>query len=179
MNKPHLIGITGFAGSGKSSVAWSLMVEHNYCIRRFAGPLKDMLLTMGLTDAEINGSLKETPSTLLGGKTPRHAMQTLGAEWGRALIDEDLWVRVAMHHLDMMPQGALVVFDDLRFHNEAEAIRERGGEIWRVVRPGVSAGSHASEREQEDIVADYVLYNTGGVENLRTIVDTALRYRDL
>jgi hypothetical protein len=47
---------------------------------KFAGPLKSMCMALGLTEAHIEGHLKEVPCELLCGQTPRHAMQTLGTE---------------------------------------------------------------------------------------------------
>ena len=87
---PSVIAITGQAGSGKTTIAKHLELEYNYVRVRFAEVLKDMLLALGLTEEEINGDLKEKPCSLLLGKTPRHAMQTLGIEWGRNLIHPDI-----------------------------------------------------------------------------------------
>ena len=48
-----------------------------------------MLYQLGLGEAHIEGALKEVPCELLGGKTPRYAMQTLGTEWGRDTDQQD------------------------------------------------------------------------------------------
>jgi hypothetical protein len=67
------------------------LVNHRGFARvRFAGPLKAMMAALGCTNAEIDGDRKEVPCDLLGGKSPRWAMQTLGTEWGRKLIGDDL-----------------------------------------------------------------------------------------
>src|SRR5262245_6513313 len=87
----RIIGLTGKLKSGKTEAALHLC-KKGFTRVRFAGPLKNMMTCLQLTDAEIEGMLKEQPCDLLCGKTPRYAMQTIGTEWGRALIGEDLWV---------------------------------------------------------------------------------------
>lgn len=175
--KPRLIGLVGYAGSGKSLASVHLTYQ-GYHRTRFAGPLKAMLSELGLSSEELDGSLKEVPCKLLGGKTPRQAMLTLGTEWGRNMIDYDLWVRVTMHRVDrllsqVVPFG--VTIDDVRFPNEAQAIRDAGGTIWRIDRVGVGAGSgHISETGQADIEPDVIVVNDGDPESFKQSVLTAL-----
>ena len=144
--RPRLVAFTGPAGAGKSTAAQHLVDKHGFVRVRFAGPLKDMMRAIGLGEAEIEGALKERPSVLLGGKTPRHAMQTLGTEWGRECIGPDfwtgLWGRIAR---DVMNEGGRVVVDDCRFENEAEVVRSFGGVIVRLTGRGGISGAHVSE----------------------------------
>lgn len=166
---PMLIGIVGHAGAGKSTVAKTL-VDHGFMRMRFADTLKNMLRVLGLTDAQLDGHEKERPCALLDWSTPRHAMQTLGTEWGRELISYHLWVNAAMADMDRRNaiQTFPVVFDDVRFENEAVAIRARGGEIWRVVRgkAGSNVYQHNSEVVQDHIVADISIINDDSIEKL-------------
>jgi hypothetical protein len=106
-----------------------------------------MLRTLGLTASQVDGNEKELPCELLGGRTPRVAMQTLGTDWGRNMVGPDLWVNATMLRVDAdLARGLVVVIDDLRFDNEALAIRKRGGLVVQLERPGVSyTGEHASE----------------------------------
>lgn len=145
-----LIAFTGLAGSGKSTAAKHLVDRHGFTRIRFAGPLKDMMRALGLTEAEIEGDRKEIPCELLGGKSPRYAMQTIGTEWGRDMIASDLWIRAFNAALTKVPEGMPVVVDDCRFPNEADAIVAAGGVLVRVVRPGAGAGAagHSSEGQQ-------------------------------
>lgn len=151
-----LIAFTGLAGSGKSTAAQHLVKNNGFQRLRFAGPLKDMMRALGLTEAEIEGDRKETPCELLGGKTPRYAMQTIGTEWGRDLIASDLWIRAFNAALAKVPEGVPVVVDDCRFPNEADAIVAAGGVLVRVVRPGAGAGAagHSSEGQQLPAVGE-------------------------
>lgn len=159
-----LIAFIGYKGSGKSEAARTLIEQHGFVRHSFADPLKRMLLSIGLTEGQLWGSEKEVPSELLGGKTPRHAMQALGETWGRQAIDKEIWIRIWEKTI---PSGNVVV-DDLRYPNEAELVRNRGGTIVRILRPDVQVDtSHPSEQHVESIEADYVVVNDHGVVELR------------
>lgn len=173
----RLIALTGPAGAGKSTAAKHLVARHGYRVEKFAGPLKDMLRGFGLTERHIEGDLKEVPCDLLGGKTPRYAMQTLGTEWGRDLISPSLWVDT----WSSRAATGLVVCDDCRFPNEAAAVRALGGVIVRVVRVGHErpGGDHVSEAGQEGIKPDAKLWNDvlddDSLGQLHSRVDAMLR----
>ena len=155
-----IIAISGPAGSGKTELARILCQDHGFTRVRFAGALKAMLLALpGVEREHVDGptTVKETPLDALGGRTPRHAMQTLGTQWGRGLMGVDFWLRVWRAGL---PEGADVVVDDLRFDNEADLVRELGGvvvELRRYVGPNLLeySGEHASEQgvSKPDVVA--------------------------
>lgn len=172
-NLPLIVALSGAAGSGKSTAAQYLVDIHGYTRVRFAGPLKAAMAALGLSARHIEGDLKEVPCDLLLGKTPRYAMQTIGAEWGRNLIGEDLWTglwRAAANNV--IEDGGRVVVDDCRFPNEAATVRKMGGDIYRIIGRGGIAGGHESERM--DFIPDVVIDNSGGVEELRSRVDQAL-----
>ena len=106
------------------------------------------MVALGLSSEEIDGDLKERPCALFGGKTPRQAMQWLGTEWGRELVNPSLWIDAWKVAVDREPDR-LIVVDDVRFSNEAQAIRERGGIVVKIERPGAvseSGSGHISER---------------------------------
>src|ERR1035437_1428336 len=170
-----IIGIAGHSGSGKSAAA-AILVQHGFMRQRFAQPLKDMLKAAGLTDEHCDGNLKEQPCDLLGGKSPRHAMQTLGTGWGRDMIHPDLWIILWRARAIKSP---LVVVDDVRFHNEAAAIRDLGGVIWRVNRPGYGGDGHVSESYIAGLFADHEIDNSGGLDGLRIQVGAALKLAHL
>lgn len=164
-----IIGLTGLAGSGKTTVARHLMGMHGFVRHRMAEPLKSMLKTLGLTEQQIDGDLKEVPCELLGGKTPRHAMQTLGTEWGRDLISQNLWVKAWS---DSLPHGRNVVVDDVRFLNEVETIMSIGGYIIHVDRGLKPTGSHLSERIE--LPFNFTARNMSDVQALIIEVDNIL-----
>lgn len=162
-----LLAITGPAGSGKTTVG-DMLVSKGWHRVKFAGPLKAMCRAMGMTDEMIEGSLKETPIDWLGGKTPRYVMQMLGTEWGRDLIDPDLWVRLGRREIiSHLERGRNVVVDDLRFENEHKAIVDLDGAVLRIEGRG-GIGKHRSE---QTLPAHIIYENTGTTENLQDFVE--------
>lgn len=165
---PRIIALSGHAGSGKSTAA-AFLQDRGYTLVKFAAPLKAMCRAVGLTDEQIEGSLKERPLDWLQGKSPRQFMQMLGTEFGRDCIGPHFWVglweRAALEVLD---EGGRVVCDDCRFANEADAVRKLGGVVVRLAGRGGLAGGHASE--SMDWEPDAVLVNTGSQKDLRDAV---------
>ncbi len=173
-NLPPIVAFTGQAGSGKSTATKYLAEKHGYTLVKFAGPLKDMMRAIGIDERQIEGDLKEFPCDTLAGRTPRHAMQTLGTQWGRDCIGEDFWIRIWKQRAnDVQRAGGRVVVDDCRFPNEAQAIRRLGGDIYRLVGRGGIAGHHESESGCGD--EDLVIANDNTPEVLFYKVDEALR----
>jgi nucleoside-triphosphatase THEP1 len=175
----RLIALTGYAGSGKSTVARHLVEAHKFTLVKFAGPLKAMMRCLGLGDREIEGDLKEKPHPVLCGKSPRHAMQTLGTDWGRDRIGRDLWVNAGIEATHRaLDQGGSVVIDDCRFENEAKAVRQLGGRVFRIHRPGVGPiTAHSSEHLPEPI--DHHFLNDGSEDDLRALVTSYIISRSL
>jgi hypothetical protein len=171
-----IIAFTGLAGSGKSTAAAHLCDNHGFERVRFAGPLKDMMRALGLTEQEVEGDRKELPCALLCGKTPRWAMQSVGTEWGRDLIGSNLWTNAWQAAVDRLPPAVPVVVDDCRFVNEAAAVRANGGALVKIVRPGAGAGAagHSSEGQDLGIVADTIA-NIGTPEDLQYRLDAVVR----
>ena len=156
--KLKLIGLLGRKGSGKDTAAETLL-EGGYRNVKFAGALKDMLrclLAYQGTDSQtiermVEGDLKEVPTHLLGGQTPRFAMQTLGTEWGRDLIAHNLWVNTAIERA----KGHLTVITDVRFPNEVEAVYAAGGVCIGIQADWIVPveGEHESEALIDDLIA--------------------------
>ena len=180
-NRPPLVGLYSSAmQSGKTTVA-SMLEAKGYERLRFATGLKAMtdalLRTAGISDVNrflmLEGDLKEQPIPLLGNKTPRYIMQRIGSEFGRDLIDENLWVNLTMNAADeARGSGLRVVIDDMRFPNEAQAIRDAGGVLVKVDRGLAADGSHASEGALDDWKFDYTIDNRGTLDELDIKVDT-------
>jgi hypothetical protein len=179
--QPNLIGLwSPIMGSGKTTFANYLVEDHRYKRLSFASTLKDMTATflegMGLSPQAARGliqdpELKERPLLAIGGKTPRFLMQTLGTEWGRECIGENIWVDLALARARKELAYQSVVFDDVRFPNEAKAIRAAGGEVFRIIRPDAKASTfatHASEGGLDDFEFDGTVVNNGPIENLRS-----------
>ncbi|MGZ6320423.1 MAG: deoxynucleotide monophosphate kinase family protein [Ktedonobacterales bacterium] len=167
-----IIGLAGNIGSGKTTAAKELC-RLGFERFRFAGPLKDMCRALGMTDEQVDGALKEEPCDLLCGKTPRHAMQTLGTEWGRELIGEELWINAWRHAISKTESP--IVTDDLRFPNEASAVRAVGGIVVLVTRPGNAVQTHTSEKLDFD--ADLTIVNDRSLDKFLSKVNIfGIRY---
>jgi hypothetical protein len=162
----RIVGFTGVAGSGKSSAAAHLIDRHGFRRGKFAGALKEMTRAFlryrgaspELIERMVEGALKEVATPLLNGRTPRHWMQTLGTEFGRVCIHELLWIDTEM---DARASDAAVVFDDVRYANEANAILAAGGTMVRVERTGAGASTpgHSSETEVARLPVSMVIRN--------------------
>lgn len=131
----NVIGLVGLAKSGKSEVA-KLLMARGYRRAPFARPLKDMLRSLGLSEDQVDGDLKEIPVDELFGLTPRHLMRTIGTEWGRSQ-HTDFWVAV-WRMRNLTGSHEMIVADDVRFPNEVAAIHALGGEVWHIDRPGIT-----------------------------------------
>ena len=109
-------------------------------------------------------------------KTVRWAMQTLGTEWGRQIIGEDLWInawkQTASTHL-MSSISNRVVVDDCRFQNEVEIILKLGGTIHEITRPShkeIETSDHSSENPiaQKDLKSTFI--NVAGIEEFKNLI---------
>lgn len=170
--RPTLVGLSGFAGVGKDTLAQAL---EPYGFERvaFADKVKQMALRL---DPELAGrvaagaDLETLKRSSLG---VRAWLQAIGMVV-REVLHEDAWVDAVLGSLD--PRGRYVI-SDVRFRNEAARIRSSGGLLVRVERPGFGpANDHVSERDlanRDDW--DLVVQNTGSLEEVgfwaRRIVD--------
>lgn len=178
MSKPRIIGIMGKAGSGKSLIAKYLHGKFDYERSKFSKILKDMLLCIpGITEDMIEGHLKEVPNMILGGHTPRKAMQTLGTEWGRNMICETFWVDSWARHVAMKDCKQFVSVEDVRFPNELEAVHDLGGVIWNITRSqaeDIVTSNHQSELMMAGMKPDLTVANSGNLDDLMTTIDNLM-----
>ena len=140
----RLIGLCGPKGVGKTTFA----KQQDARVLSFASPIKRMLKQI-LPPGDWLGERKEDQlPDFPEGITARVMLQTLGTEWMRSTIDANGWVRAAMREAEyFMRMDGRVIFDDVRFANEAVAIRNAGGKVYRVVRKDFEASTdnHISE----------------------------------
>lgn len=151
-HNPLVIGLCGPAGSGKSTIAREIAVraassvDGDIAVFPFAGPMKSMIKVLGVPFSGLYGTQEQRmePQERLNGKSARHALQTLGTEWGRNCMGEDFWVRAWESSI---AGYALAIADDVRFGNEASRILEKkNGYVFRLSgRESVSIVKHSSE----------------------------------
>lgn len=177
MPQAPLIGIAGRARSGKDTVANFIVAAIGGYRYSFADPIRAMLAPLGVDMSDPYWQArKEEPIPALG-VSPRRMMQTLGTEWGRQLINPDLWLIMA--HQRLLQNGPGMVISDVRFDNEAAWIRKHGGRIIHVIRPETKAvEAHASEDGIEMQDTDARLFNSGTLEELQLSVRELLRVYD-
>jgi hypothetical protein len=161
-----IIGITGRARSGKDTLAGYLVDNHGFAKITLAGPIRRFIGELtGLSEAELtDGPLKEAPLAWLGGVSPRRMMQTLGTEWGRNMIADELWLLVAQREIEKAKRNGMagVVISDVRFDNEAEFVKALGGHVFEISRGAAPAvGAHVSEAGVSDHLVDDGFSNNG------------------
>ena len=170
-----ILGLSGYARAGKNSVADLLGVT--YMQRAFADPMRDALLKLNpwidskecLADAVDHLGWDQAKVIF---PEIRRLLQVLGTEVGREMIGQSVWVDIA---LKCVKPNDNIVFTDVRFHNEANAIKFLGGQIWRVERPQVGAvNAHPSETAMDDWPFDQIIYNDESLEELKVQVGRIL-----
>jgi hypothetical protein len=172
--KEIFLVFTGKAGSGKDTAANFLKQHYNFKSVAFADPIRaGMRAICGLEDKHFQHPEKEVVLPEFG-KSPRQMMQTLGTEWGRVSVNQDLWLILAGKKVaEYKEAGYNVVITDVRFENEAEWLRSQGGVLVHVIRPnaGTTPHGHASEAGVKQEAKDFLIYNTGTLEDLRDKVE--------
>lgn len=183
-----IIGISGYAGSGKDTVGKiikDVYGDESWEIRKFAGKLKE--ITALILDIPI-GFLEdpEYKETLLGsewdyededGKLKtmkvRDFLQKIGTEGLRKGLHPNVWVNALMAEYrppkmsEYRPSKWIIT--DVRFPNEAKAIKDRGGCVIRVNRPDLGPlNGHPSENALDDWSFDAVIDNDGD-KNVLTV----------
>lgn len=172
---PKVIGLCGPAGSGKDTVADYLSASFGYYKFGFSYPLKELVCEQfGLWLNRINDlKYKETPIPRIVGpngrpRTPREILQIIGTDGFRA-VQPDFWTNRAIRTITTILRAGYdgVVVPDVRFPNEARALRENfQAEIWLLEREGrtpqTSASAHPSEEGWKSIVPDLSLHAADG-----------------
>ena len=165
MSTTQLIGLTSpMPQCGKSTVACHLR-DRGYAHAPFAFPLKQMIVQFlrlwGLAELEICELMEHHKEQVIPelGVSVRHLCQTLGTEWGRTCVSPAVWVQAWERRWSgPLAAGGRVVVDDVRFPEEAAAIRRLGGKLIWLERRDHSMPeqvlAHASEGSLHEDCAD-------------------------
>ena len=178
-----IIGMSGYARSGKDTFAAAL-IDLGWKRYALADSLKAAALALDPLVATAPANAVQRLSLLVGNRgweeakaypDVRQLLQRLGTEVGRTYFGETAWIDVLDRQIER-EQPELVVITDVRFPNEVEWLRANGGVLIRIERPGVGpANGHASEQSLDEYEVDYVIDNSGTIEDL---VDAARAVHD-
>ena len=174
----NLIGLTGYAQSGKDTIASILVEKYGYSRIAFADKIRDFLYGINpMVACSPTGYLQDLVNLVGWDKAKqepqvRRLLQDLGIS-ARDLISEDIWVNAA---LSSVSKDQRVVVTDVRFENEAAMIKSMGGQLWRVKRSGVGpVNDHVSESEMDGYKVDQIFVNNGTREELQALITTRMR----
>lgn len=167
----RIIGLHGRKRVGKDTVADILCQHLNYRKLAFADPIYEMLHVLQIPAEYREEKLKVIPWL---GKSYTELLQTLGTEWGRGTVREDLWIRILNQKVIMLEAAHCpgVVISDVRYDDEASYVtRVLGGAIWEVVGSrGVIYNEHSSERRIGRLFIDRTIDNSHGLIELEAKV---------
>jgi len=166
-----IIGVVGFIGSGKGTVADILVQKHNFTKLSFADSLKDATAAIfGWPRHLLEGETAESRAwreendewwSEKTGKhiTPRNMLQVMGTEVGRDMLDPNIWIYSLERKMDLYPN---VVIADVRFPNEIKFIQEKGGFVIRVKRGSdpewYDTAYRANKEGNTDLMVDYSIH---------------------
>jgi len=178
-----IIGLSGYKGSGKDTVASHLVKMYDFERRAFADKLKEAVAALWDIDVQDVDDFKNISELRCGIFNPtrkdnqhsnhytyRQFLQRFGTEMGRNVFGSDFWVNLAMSK----PYTRATVFSDARFGNEQRAIKAIGGKIVWVERPGYDSDGHVSEQKPPLGSIDYVLHNNVGHFELFEKIDVMM-----
>lgn len=170
-----IAGVAGVAGVGKDTAASQLEAEAlargmSSMRLSFMEPVRAMLEALGVPPRYmVERALKEAPVPGIG-RSYRQLAQSLGSEWGRELVDRDLWMNVAARRIDerastISPTPLIAIVSDVRLADEANWVRSQGGVLLRVTRADATAvATHSTEQQAGAPSVDIDLPNDTSLE---------------
>jgi len=140
-----IIGVCGFIGSGKDTIADYLTNFHGFRRESFANSLKDAVAhVFGWDRTMLEGRTKQAREWReqvdpwwaerlnMPNLTPRWVLQYWGTEVCRRAFHDDIWIASLENKLRNSKDD--IVISDCRFPNEIKSIKDAGGIVVRVVR---------------------------------------------
>lgn len=120
-----------------------------------------------LSDSKFSRKVKEMSIDVRANLLSiRQLLQYWGTEIMRRHLGDQLWSLTTLKLAEIHD----LIISDMRFKVEAEMVKERGGIVIYIDRPGCEVGNHQSEREAFELYqegkCDYVIHNNGTLEDL-------------
>lgn len=175
-----LVSLSGYAQSGKDTVAGFLTQDHGFRRYAFADRLRDALLALDPC-VEADGGYPRLSRLIdfygwdiakVNYPEVRRLMQVFGTEVGRHLFGGNVWVDLLFKQLEE-EKPERVVITDCRFDNEIKAVLDCGGYPAWVARPGVEpVNAHVSDNALSAASCALVIPNTGTLTELRDSVQS-------
>ena len=120
----------------------------------------------------LNGNIKKNMKKITKQTTVREILQQVGTEFGRSMAN-DIWCNSLFSDYE---EHSNWVISDMRFENEFEAVKKRGGLCITVKRGEIPKQEHSSERALDgDRDWDYTIDNNGSLEELVDKIREILR----
>jgi hypothetical protein len=170
-----IIGLCGFGGVGKDTVAQLLVENHHFTKRAFADKLREFALFLDsylpeaqgkYSDLERCGGYEQAKRTH---PCVRQYLVTIG-EACRKTFSPTHWIDMCLARATLC-HGDAIVISDVRYPNEVEAIHQAGGVIWRIHRPDCEAAHPTEAASIAKCKADFELNNDGTIEDLKEKVN--------
>ena len=194
-----LIGLCGLIGSGKGTVADTLVEKHNFQKISFADKLKDGVASvfnwprdMLEGDTAEGRNWREQPDAFWTEElqqeiTPRYVLQVFGTECMRHGFFDGIWVSLVKQKIMDHPQQNWVI-PDVRFPNEVKMIKTLKGHMVTVKRGQdpqwftdykdkniEPTDIHASEWAWANTDFDITIYNNSTLEDLHKQVEISMK----
>lgn len=163
-----LIGICGRQGSGKDTAAGLInkITNNKFEVKRFSSKLKECAgILLGVPVELFEDRIFKESYIAQYDMTVRELLQKFGTEFIRETVHPNLWIESTF--IGYMNQDWLI--PDVRFINECDAIKSRGGIIVKTNRK-TKHDSHPSENEIDFIIPDYEIDNNGSFFDLELSV---------
>jgi len=179
METKMIIGFGHRAQSGKDAAAEHLIKKYGFTRRAFGDALKEGAAAIfGIPLNDFYDGVKKEQVDHFWGQTLRFILQKVGTECMRNGYDQQVWVQAVRRHIMNNPNIHDWVVPDVRFANEAKAIKDWGGVVVCMTRPGaggdtnVGIPQHPSEVALDNFTGwDQHILNNGTLEDLYDKVD--------
>lgn len=181
---PKLISIMGKKRAGKDTLTKMLQEFHPYKQVAFADGVWDVLLAADpYVDLRVGWRLSQVVRFHTRDEAKmlypeiRRLLQDLGTDGIRNHIGKDTWVQVAEAKLDADPDASFIL-SDLRFPNEADMVRRRGGLLVKIERAHEDesyGANHVSESYFDQLPYDVLVTNNSDLNDLRKVAEELIR----
>jgi hypothetical protein len=184
-----VVGLHGYAQSGKDTVAKVLIERYGFKRLAFADALREALYRLNPwvcvvlpfnfdVPKEDYVRLRDLVDTYGWDEAKQYhevrvLLQAMGTEVGREVISDTVWIDIVLRQIEQQWDGRFVI-TDVRFENEAQALDDAFGNtsgaslvLAKIVRPGVGpVNAHVSDAGLPDFYFDETINNDGTLEDL-------------